>query len=76
MSADSADLRSHVQKALGSAYALSREVGEGGMAHVFLADETVLHTDPSFRLIPPGEALAIHDDPRWIGLVQRVGLAP
>ena len=36
----------------------------------------VLHTDPSFRLAPPGKGTAIDDDPRWIDLVRRVGLAP
>jgi len=42
MSTDANDLRSRVQLALGSAYTLERELGGGGMAHVFVADETAL----------------------------------
>jgi serine/threonine-protein kinase len=37
---------------------------------------TALHTDPAFRLVPPGRSDSITSDPRWIGLVRRVGLAP
>jgi hypothetical protein len=36
----------------------------------------VLHTDPAYRLIPPGRSDSITDDFRWIDLVRRVGLAP
>jgi len=36
---------------------------------------TVLHTDPFFRLAPPGKT-SIDKDPRWIDLVRRVGLSP
>ena len=37
---------------------------------------TVLHTDRSFQLVPPGKDRAITDDPRWANLVRRIGLAP
>jgi len=33
------------------------------------------HTDPIFRLVPAGKAKSITDDPRWIHLVRRVGVA-
>jgi hypothetical protein len=36
----------------------------------------VLHTDPTYRLVPPGRSDAITADPRWVDLVRRVGLAP
>ena len=42
MSTDATDLRAHIQDALGNAYTLQRELGGGGMARVFLADEAAL----------------------------------
>ena len=36
----------------------------------------VLHTDPTYRLLPRGRSDSITDDPRWVDLVRRVGLAP
>jgi eukaryotic-like serine/threonine-protein kinase len=35
----------------------------------------ILHTDRSFQLSPPG-AQAITSDPRWEGLIRRIGIAP
>jgi serine/threonine-protein kinase len=35
----------------------------------------VLHTDPTYCLVPPGRSDAITADPRWADLVRRVGLA-
>ena len=37
---------------------------------------TVFHTDPAYRLTPPGRSDLFAEDPRWIDLVRRVGLAP
>ena len=37
-----ADLREQLQQSLGNAYLLDRELGGGGMARVFVADETAL----------------------------------
>ncbi len=42
MSESQNDLHLHLQQALGSAYTLERELGGGGMARVFVADETSL----------------------------------
>jgi serine/threonine-protein kinase len=42
MEADSAELRQRLQTALGVAYTLDRELGGGGMARVFLAEESKL----------------------------------
>jgi hypothetical protein len=37
---------------------------------------TCFHTDPGYRLTPPGRSASIAEDPRWRDLVRRVGLAP
>jgi hypothetical protein len=62
-----------VEQALGDYDAALSWYERGYQARDFLM--TVLHTDPSFRLVPPGKTRMISDDPRWIRLVQRVGLA-
>lgn len=36
----------------------------------------IMHTDPAFRFIPLGRSDSINEDPRWIDLVRRVGIAP
>src|SRR3954464_13455959 len=42
MTTEPSDFRAHLQDAFGSAYTIERELGGGGMARVFLADETAL----------------------------------
>ena len=53
MSADATDLRAHIQDALGEAYTLQRELGGGGMARVFLADETALGRRVVVKVLAP-----------------------
>ena len=42
MGTDASDLRTHLQATLAGAYTLERELGGGGMARVFVAEETAL----------------------------------
>ncbi len=62
-----------IEQALGDYDAAFDYYERGYQARDFLM--TVFHTDPSFRLVPPGKASSIDDDPRWMSLVRRVGLA-
>ena len=48
----SADLRSRLQSTLGAAYTLERELGGGGMSHVFVAEETALHRKVVVKVVP------------------------
>ena len=48
----SADLRAQLQQALGDAYALERELGGGGMSHVYLATEKALGRQVVVKLLP------------------------
>src|SRR5215213_8107834 len=47
------DLRERLQAALGAAYALGRELGGGGMARVFVAEETALGRTVVVKVLPP-----------------------
>ncbi len=47
------DLREQLQSTLGSAYALERELGGGGMSRVFLATETALGRTVVIKVLPP-----------------------
>ena len=47
------DLREQLQSALGSAYALERELGGGGMSRVFVAEETALGRRVVVKVLPP-----------------------
>src|SRR5262245_27015807 len=49
----SADLRSRLQATLGTAYTLERELGGGGMSHVFVAEETALRRKVVVKVVPP-----------------------
>ena len=48
----SADRRAQLQQALGDAYALERELGGGGMSHVYLATEKALGRQVVVKLLP------------------------
>jgi TolB-like protein len=37
---------------------------------------SVLHVDPQFRIVPPGQTRPITEHPRWTALLHRVGVAP
>src|SRR5215208_6040907 len=47
------DLREHLQTTLGDAYSLGRELGGGGMARVFVAEETALGRTVIVKVLPP-----------------------
>ncbi len=47
------DLRDRLQEAVGSSYAIERELGGGGMSRVFLAEETRLGRKVVIKLLPP-----------------------
>lgn len=47
------DLQARLQNALGSTYAIERELGGGGMSRVFLAKETALGRAVVIKVLPP-----------------------
>ena len=47
------DLRDRLQAALGDDYTIERELGGGGMSHVFLATERRLDRQVVIKLLPP-----------------------
>ena len=49
----SSDLRDQLQRTLGSAYTLERELGGGGMSRVFVAEETALRRKVVVKVLPP-----------------------
>jgi len=49
----SADIQSRLQATLGAAYKLERELGGGGMSHVFVAEETALRRRVVVKVVPP-----------------------
>jgi len=48
------DIREQLQRTLGGAYTLERELGGGGMSQVFLAQETALGRQVVVKVLPPG----------------------
>jgi TolB-like protein/Tfp pilus assembly protein PilF len=46
------DLREQLQESLGSAYTIERELGDGGMSRVFVADEAALGRRVVVKLLP------------------------
>lgn len=48
-----ADLTDRLQAALGSAYRIDRELGGGGMSHVFVAEEVALGRRVVVKVLPP-----------------------
>jgi serine/threonine-protein kinase len=53
------DLRDHLQAALGAAYSLQRELGGGGMARVFVAEERALGRQVVLKVLRPEIAEAV-----------------
>jgi serine/threonine-protein kinase len=68
------DLRGRLQSALGDAYTIERELGGGGMSHVFLATERQLDRQVVIKLLPPDLAGGVSLDRfhREIQLVARL----
>ena len=56
------DLHEQLQSALGSAYALERELGGGGMARVFVAEETRLGRRVVVKVLAPEVAAAVSSE--------------
>ena len=54
-----ADLRERLQASLGDAYRLERELGGGGMSHVFVANETALGRKVVVKVLPPDLAAGV-----------------
>jgi serine/threonine-protein kinase len=68
------ELRNRLQAALGDSYAIERELGGGGMSHVFLATERRLDRQVVIKLLPPDLAGGVSLDRfhREIQLVARL----
>src|SRR5207249_6269874 len=52
-------LRSRLQSALGEAYRIEKELGGGGMSHVFLAVEVRLGRQVVVKVLPPALAAGV-----------------
>jgi tetratricopeptide (TPR) repeat protein/TolB-like protein len=57
-----AALQATLQHALGSTYRIERELGGGGMSHVFLAEETALGRKVVIKLLPPEAASGVSEE--------------
>ena len=57
-----ATLRDQLQAALGQAYVLDRELGGGGMSHVFLAHEQALGRQVVVKVLLPDLAAGVNVD--------------
>lgn len=55
-----AELRSTLQSALGSGYTIQRELGGGGMSHVFLAEEQALSRHVVVKVLPPDVSAGVN----------------
>jgi tetratricopeptide (TPR) repeat protein/tRNA A-37 threonylcarbamoyl transferase component Bud32 len=58
----SADLLPQLQAALGSTYAVERELGGGGMSRVFLATEKALDRKVVIKVLPPEMGAGVNQD--------------
>ena len=54
------DLADRLQASLGDAYRIERELGGGGMSHVFLARETALGRSVVVKVLPPEMAASVN----------------
>ena len=55
-------LQDQLQKTLGTAYRLERELGGGGMSRVFLAEEVALGRQVVVKVLPPEVAAGVNAD--------------
>ena len=78
------DLREQLQQSLGDAYTIERELGGGGMARVFLADESALGRRVVIKLLPSElmggvsigrfrREISLKSNPRFDRVMQRIG---
>ncbi len=56
------DLIARLQTALGDAYRLERELGGGGMSHVFVAEDLELGRKVAVKVLPPEMAAGVNAD--------------
>jgi len=54
------DLADRLQAALGDTYRIERELGGGGMSHVFLAQETALGRSVVVKVLPPEMSASVN----------------
>src|SRR3569623_282890 len=54
------DLAEQLQASLGDAYRIERELGGGGMSHVFVARETALGRQVVIKVLPPEMAASVY----------------
>ena len=68
------DIREQLQTSLGAAYSLQRELGGGGMSHVFLATDTTLDRDVVVKVLPfdASTALSVERFKREIALAAKL----
>ncbi|MFI5310358.1 MAG: serine/threonine-protein kinase, partial [Gemmatimonadales bacterium] len=75
------DLRDQLQRSLGSAYTIERELGGGGMSRVFLAEETALGRKVVVKVLPPELAADVSVDRfareiRFAASLQQANIVP
>ncbi|HMA01512.1 MAG TPA: serine/threonine-protein kinase, partial [Gemmatimonadaceae bacterium] len=54
------ELQERLQASLGDAFRIERELGGGGMSHVFLARETALGRQVVIKVLPPEMSAAVN----------------
>jgi eukaryotic-like serine/threonine-protein kinase len=69
-----ADLRDQVQRAVGVAYTVERELGGGGMSRVFVATETALARKVVIEMLLDLILVSLRSDPRFAELTRRAHL--
>jgi tetratricopeptide (TPR) repeat protein len=77
----SVDLRGQLQKSLGDAYRLERELGGGGMSRVFVAEELRLGRDVVVKVLSPDLALGLSAERfereiRTVAALQQANIVP
>jgi serine/threonine-protein kinase len=75
------DLRDQLQRHLGAAYTIERELGGGGMSRVFLAEETALGRQVVIKVLSPDLAAGVSSDRftreiRFAASLQQANIVP